>query len=253
MSKESEITRKLFRKYDLDLFDVTKRDFLNPNNIFPMERDCSEFRATFGTVKTIEWLQEMYNEHDTLESYDKDFKESVQNYKNSGWPKKNIKEHIDNLKKVRQEFINDLETIGTTFENDAYLTFSFFCKNEDRYFSLKEEKDIEFIYEAAYYYMRFLRSTCDCVYKSICEDLFKEDVELFKSVLEESGITINNDNIDYLSDISYRLYKDSKFFMSLEDHLGQGSYEQFIRDFEYILDNDVEDIDFEEEILNNTV
>lgn len=258
MSPEAEITRKLFRKYELDIHQFQEQSFLTHMGLFPCEFDSNETRVTLGKILTLDWLKDLYNEHDSLESYDEEYKSDLakvkEKIKNKEYRRKvDEKAAVANIKKQREDFLSDLGKVGQTDETDQSLTFSIFCKNYDKHFSLKSESDLEYVYETAYNYMSFLVSTCPKVYKEIVEDIFSEDVETFKDVLEQTGVTINNDNIEYIKDVSYRLYKDSKFFMELEDFLGKGTYEQFIRDFEYIINEGAENVDFEEEVLNNVI
>jgi len=263
MSTEAILTRKLFRKYDLDVHEIEERTFLSPHYVLPCETDCKEVRITLGKLCTLDWVNEWYG-HNNVGDYDKEHNEKkseIEKTAKEAYPKDTKKRKawltptLKALNDSRQDFLKhlDLAQRGKTYESEYGWTFSIFLRDEDKHLSLNSEEDILLIYESAYYYMIFLHNHCKKAYEEHCEDIFKDDLDIFKDVLEGLDLQINNDNLEKISEISYRIYKDSKFFYELKDHLGNGSYDQFIRDFEYIMNNDVEEIDFEEEVLNNVV
>lgn len=262
MNIEGEIIRKLFRKYGLDIHEIYELTFLSPTNLLPNEIGCKEIRVSLGKIITKDYLMDYY-EHDNLESYDKEYhnlrmsdhkkrSESIKDLKDR---KKWLKSAVLSSENVRNDFIKKISLLGKTYESEYIWTFSIFLRDENRHLSLQKESDVLEIYESVYWYLSFLNICCEDVYKCTnkCEDIFKYDIDNFKSILEELDLHITNKNLERIQQISYRLYKDSKFFYELKEHLGKGTYEQFIRDFEYILSNDPETIDFEEDLLKNTV
>lgn len=227
MSLEGKKVRKLFKKYGLDIYRFEERDFLSPHHLFPYEKKCKEVRVHLGSICTLEWLEDLYGLK-SLEEYDKE--------------NENCK-FLD-PKKRREEFIKDLNCTEKKLvrEIDESLTFSIFIKfdenGDDRHLSIKKEKDILYAFESAYFYMSFLMSCAPKVYgKGYGDDIFLDDIESFKEILEFSDIQINNTNIEIIPEISYRIYKDHKFFYELSDYLKIETFEQFINDFEHIINN----------------
>jgi len=59
-----------------------------------------------------------------------------------------------------------------------------------------------------------------CVLKGTYEDnALREEVEGFKSYLKHCKLKITNSNIEIVTDINYRIYKDGKFFMTAKDEI----------------------------------
>ena len=262
MSVEGKLVRQLFRKYKLDVHETEEnREYLSPNNLLPGEIGCKEIRVSLGYTCTLEWMKDWHG-YDNLVDFDKEYNEKVAEKKEQAKGIKDLKVSknwlkptLETLKKDRDRFINDLELSinNQTREGESCWMFSIFLRDHDRHLSVKKEADLLYIYDAAYHYMSFLVSCCPDVYKQYCEDIFKEDLDTFKNILEFLDIQITNENLDRIWELSYRFYRDSKFFYELRDFMHDGTYDQFIRDFEYIVSNDPEDIDFEEDVLNNIV
>ena len=82
-------------------------------------------------------------------------------------------------------------------------------------------------------YLKKLSISIPEVYKnniSDYHDAFTEYVDNTKKFINVNEIQINNNNIELLPRISFRLYKDAKFCYYLRDLMGN-DYERFIKDW----------------------
>lgn len=236
ISREALLTEKLFKKYKLKIKEFSYGGYICDNERFPNEKKFREVRVELGQIHGKEHLKDMHG-YDSLKNYNS----NLDNYSRD---KNSLKYFKEDLKKVENEI---------PYKIDNNLEFSFFVKyEEDSILSINNKEYIHSVYESAFFYMSFLMSTMPQVYNEKRFDhlsAFIEFTDSYKDVLSYIDLNITNDNIEDVQSISYRLYKDYKFFYELREHLRDGKYEQFIYDFEYIINNiDVENL--EENILN---
>lgn len=213
---EAKKTRELFRKYGLDVHSFEVRSFLSPNYLFPQEEKFKEVRVHLGAICDEDWLRDQY-EVITVEEYKNRFSHE------------HLKDFKKDLKKAEEKNIREIS---------ESLTFSVFIKKEDfNHLSIKKEEDILFVYESAFYYMQFLKYVPK-VYEAIYDDdVFPSDIESFVEILNCQGIEVTNDNLEVIPKVSYRLYKDSKFFYELSEFLGDRVKEKFINEFLDLINN----------------
>lgn len=213
---EAKKTRELFRKYGLDVHSFEVRSFLSPNYLFPQEEKFKEVRVHLGAICDKDWLRDQY---DVI---------TVEEYKNR-FSHEHLKDFKKDLKKAEEKNIREIS---------ESLTFSVFIKKEDfNHLSIKKEEDILFVYESAFYYMQFLNYVPK-VYEAIYDDdVFPSDIESFVEILNCQGIEVTNDNLEVIPKVSYRLYKDSKFFYELSEFLGDRVKEKFINEFLDLINN----------------
>lgn len=222
MSREALLTEKLFKKYKLKIKEFSYRGYISDDQKFPGEVGSLEVRISLGEIRDKEWLKDWYG-YDSLKTYNS-------NLDNYSQDKNSLEDFKEDLKKVENEI---------PFIVDEQLEFSIFKRIENTNLNIKNDIIISLAYESAFYYMNFLVGTMPQTYNKSLEYLssYTEYIDEFKEVLEQSGVSINNTNIELIQSLSYRLYKDSKFFYELKEHLGKGTYESFIEDFEYIINN----------------
>jgi hypothetical protein len=230
------LTEKLFKKYKLKIKEFSYHGYICDNERFPNEKKFREVRVELGQIHDKEHLKDMYG-CDSLNTYNS----NLDNYYRD---KNSLKYFKEDLKKVENEI---------PYKVDNNLEFSFFIKyEEDLILSIDNMNYVYQAYESAFFYMSFLMSTMSQVYNEKRFDYlsaFIEFTDSYKDVLSYIDLNITNNNIEDVQSISYRLYKDYKFFYELREYLREGTYEQFIYDFEYIINN-IDDENLEENILN---
>ena len=223
ISQEALSIEKLFKKYKLKINGFSYRVYIDDNQKFPGEVGAQEVRVSLGEIRDKEWLKDWHGS-DNLETY----------ISNNG-------KYIDKFKKDLDRVENEIP-----FDVDNQLEFSIFVKMDDQSLNINNSEHISLAYETAFMYMNFLMSTLPQTYNNSLDYLsaYSEYIDEFKEVLEQTGVSINNDNIELIEPLAYRLYKDSKFFYELKEHLGKGTYKSFIEDFEYCINNldDCDDI-----------
>lgn len=233
MNAEGLITRKLFRKYGLDVLNFNARNYLVPDNLFPNERDHFEVRVVLGRLCDMDWFKSQYD-CTTAKQY-------IEMYKSE--PDVDFIKDLDRAKKKKHV----MDTDGRSLEFSVF-TKKFDGEDDDTgmMLSISSKDDILYAFEQAYCYMKFLMDTMPKIYKKALSteymSAFLDETNEFKAVLEQTGVKITNSNIEYIPDLSYRLYRDSKFFYELSEQLGD-KYDEFIEEFEFICNNDPNSVD----------
>jgi hypothetical protein len=108
--------------------------------------------------------------------------------------------------------------------------FSIFLPNSS--YSFEELKKLAL--NNASIYLKKLNNTIPEVIKlNINEyyDALHHYPENFKKFININNIKINNDNLEIINNINYRLYKDCKFLYILKDSISEHVYNEFIKDW----------------------
>lgn len=224
--------RNLLRSYGLDIHSFKKEKFLlrwsedTDDMLFPFEGGLTEFRVRLGTVYTLQDMEEWYGTLDL-----KEYKEDTLRFRNDFTPY----EESDFLEKL------EIAQNEGTIEDDDCPEFSIFLEDEDDKSILElkysdPEKYEDFLSYCAgkgyEYYVSILSNFSGGIHGFSSDGPFFDEIDEFKTLLKEQYIEINNDNIEKIKEMSYRLYKDGKVMMDLSGVLKKGSYEGFIRELD---------------------
>jgi len=134
-----------------------------------------------------------------------------------------LKEDWHKPEDTLKEFRNELEKVSNGFSEEiSYnLTFSVFL--EDRVWDDDFKNDSKLRIEFENYCLGLgynYYQTVSRIFKrfdfSDHMDAYTNDIDEFKAFLNEQYIEINNNNIEIIKNNSYRLYKDAKFYDSLQ-------------------------------------
>lgn len=190
---------KLLTEYGLGIVNVTPGGWLKKQELLLAdETNIKEYRVTIG--KKQDW-------NDFIEDYESE----------------NDVEY-DKLNKKEQKKINDIYDDlpygkGTSYGPDE-IEFSVFLPNNVKNINSAAMSDAS----------TYLKLLIDSGFKLYSRDfdeyaVFHHEPISTKNFINGKKITINNDNLEDLVPISYRLYKDGKVFDAFRDFLGDSEYE----------------------------
>ena len=177
---------------------IDNKNFLTPYHLLPNEKNYKEYRITLTKIRT---------ELEVLDNY--------------GY--KSIDEITD--EKEKKEILSEIDKEINFEEN---VTFSAFLSTSIN------SNNLEFAaLDWASKYLKIIYTSFPNIIKSdiAIEDSLINNVENFKKFVSLHNIKINNDNLEILPDINYRIYKDSKFFYNLGYEIGKNKAEQLFIDW----------------------
>jgi hypothetical protein len=184
---------ELLNEYGLGIIAVGPGKWLEKNKlILSDETNLKEYRVNIGKKQDWDDFIEEYNDENDIE-YD-DLDEEQQ-------------------EKV-QEIYNNLPYKGQGYGDDDYIEFSVFLPNN--------VKDVESaaMSDASTYLKLLVDSGFELYGGGLDEyDVFYHEPIPTKNFINGKKITINNNNLEDIVSISYRLYKDGKVFDSFREFL----------------------------------
>jgi hypothetical protein len=186
---DTELAHKIIdilNDYGYDISIRGQSDFLtNKTGLFGSETNLIEYRAEIVEKMSLSDFEDDYRlEHDLEQTGDLD------------------EETMDKMKEAYEELEYDEVYNGN-------LTYSFFIGKNIKRHIIKEA--------AVYYgylYMKMLHDMDESIVQkgTMIENMLDENIDGFKSFLDDSGIRITNKNVERVTEVNYRIYQDSKFF-----------------------------------------
>lgn len=177
---------ELLHKYDLCITDIGEYEWCSKHTtLLPDEKGLVEFRLTYGMLKD---ENHFYEEDDEYERY-----------QNFDWDDFDIERDRD--------LIND--DLGH-IEHSVFLPANW---------KLSGDRLIYAALDWATDYLHKLTTFPEVIEGDTESPKFYDEPKKFVAWLETHNIKFTNKNLSDLPDIDYRLYKDSKFFAGLEEHV----------------------------------
>jgi len=225
--KDYEKLKSLFNSYGLDIFEIVKGNFLNGWKARLPFEEGTEYRVTVGEIFNFKML-------------------IVQNDLEDLLPKLRLMKSIDAalilcknhyIENHGQEdydkyLLPDVKKLDSVQKVNQQLEFSIFADGEIDAEGLKM-----CAWQSAYLYFSVLKKSVKDIYSGhICESSSIISLKKFSKFLNTTGCEITNDVIHKVDLITYRLYKDSKFFYELKDYFDDSKldYSQFVKSMERI-------------------
>lgn len=132
-------------------------------------------------------------------------------------------EEFDELSEKEKEKLQD-EYHSSKIDHDSNMEFSVFLP-------LGTKNLIEAALADASVYLKMLSKCLPEIFKcNTIDDSLRDETDGFKCFLNSKELKITNDNIEDVPMINYRIYKDSKFFVELEENLENDTM-NFINDW----------------------
>lgn len=199
--------QKLAQSYNIDLFSFEKRNYFKEDYRLPFENKLEQYRITLGKIWSLEDVEDEWRATD-IEGF--------------------LKEWGNKRPDYEKDFLNDLKRIGNVEEVERQkLEFSIFLPE------IKKNKNLLSlaIWQSAYLYFVILKNSTSKVYDGRMLEYYEAiHDEKLGHYFEISKFQVSNKNVSKVADYAYRLYKDSKFFHELREHMGDKIYENFIND-----------------------
>ena len=193
----------LLAEYELGIVSVFPGKWLHGQElILPDETNFKEYRVKLGKKQSWNDFLENYNdENDTETEY-------------------------DDLSEDEQEKILDIYNELPYEVNDDEIEFSVFLPNNIKNIESAAMSD-------ASTYLKLLKnSNLDAILNGHCEyQIFFDYTKEVSNFINNKKIVITNKNLEDIKTVSYRLYKDSKVFTSIEDNIGESETKQLINDW----------------------
>jgi len=191
---------ELLKEYGLCVSDVGPGDWLKQQDIvLKSEKIFKEYRVHLGII--IPW-------EDFLDS---SLVDGIKSF--------------DNLTKKEKKELED-EYESSKMNDDTRLEFSVFLPAGIQNYNLT----FAALSDASNYLLMLNNCIPQIFDGNMIEDCLKDEPKNFKCFLNSKDLKITNDNIEDVNSINYRIYKDSKFFLELEDVL-KNNTKFFINDW----------------------
>lgn len=196
---------------NLGVLSVNQGDYTKKNEIILPNEVGTEYRLQLGKLLTKEDVEDDYAYTDE---------------------EGNQKVDTDD-----EEFIEDSKLIGTVVEIPYALEYSFFSD----YYPIEILSNFPTTIEdvgllsGAMYLKNLVHCYPDVTAGRLDYTTAIRDMEEVKCLLNQFRIKINNNNIEIIRNIVYRLYKDSKFFTELDRHLGTNKLKNMVKDLNRVI------------------
>lgn len=203
-SKRASNVEALLEYYDIKMSISGKRNYLTERDLlFNSEKDYVEYRVILNKILTLD----DYIENET------------------NCTMQEFEESDDYTDEEKEEIIKGYDNIEY---KDDDVQFSVFIPVNIT--NLHQKNQLALIQATNYLIMlnEHIPETFKGIdYMEAISDYGKE----FGKILTKKEIEITNQNLDIASKMSYRIYKDSKFFSALKDVIGGRTMEKLIQDW----------------------
>ena len=230
-NSHGEKLRKLFNEYDVDILSIEKANFLNSFKCRLPFEDRVEYRVTLGEIFTFEkflynndmedLLPEFRKRKNVLRSEALEMCEryTVEKFGKESWEKYTLPD------------VKSLNTVRSV--SNQSLIFSIFSKSDIQLDDLAKA----YAWQCAYLYFFILKKTAKVIYSGAITESHEVLHEINATqFLDMTKCNMSNKTIKTINDVTYRLYKDAKFFYELCGYFEEAkmNYSHFIKRVERI-------------------
>lgn len=193
----------LLAEYGLGVVSVTPGDWLKRYQILlPDEQNIKEYRVQIGKKQGWDDFLSDYEIENDIEDYNK-------------------------LSQKKKEKINSIyDELPYEFGVNDEIEFSVFLPNNVNDVNKAAMSD------ASTYLKLLSESGLNDIMRGVAEyHVLFDEPDGFKNFINNKRISITNKNLEYVIDISTRLYKDSKVFNAFEDNIGDRETKDLINNW----------------------